>query len=116
MEEVFCGSIWCMINPLLTTDDVVMLRAVTSRWNEGSRCGALGCAFFTILKLDQHLELWNGTCGAGIMIQALTKTLGGAPIHKKLRPGAGSEFLGCRTGRLLYVDGTFVSVDRQKHA
>ena len=25
----------------------------------------------------------NGTCGAGIMIQALTKILGGTPIHTK---------------------------------
>ena len=47
----------------------------------------------------------NGRCGAGIMIQAFTKTLGWALIHKKVRPGAGSECSGCRIGWLWCVDG-----------
>ena len=38
---------------------------------------------------------------------------GWALIQKKVRPGAGSESLECRIRRL-YVDGNFVSMDRQK--
>ena len=66
-------------------------------------------------------SFWDGscetcTCGVGIMIQVFTKTLVWAPIHKKVQPGAGSEFPGCQTGRLWCVDGKFESVDRQKFA
>ena len=48
-----------MISPLLTTDDAVMLRTATSRWNEGIRYGALGYAFFMMLKLDQLEKKWH---------------------------------------------------------
>ena len=37
MEDMLYGSVWCMINPLLTTDDAVMTRTVTSRWNVENR-------------------------------------------------------------------------------
>ena len=39
MEEILYGSICCMLSPLLTTDDAVMLRTATRRWNEGSSVG-----------------------------------------------------------------------------
>ena len=53
-KKLLYASMWYMISPLLTTDDAVMLRTVTSRWNEGNRYGALGYAFFMMLKLDQY--------------------------------------------------------------
>ena len=48
-----------MIYTFLTTDDAVMLRTVTSRWNEGNRYGALGDVFFKMLKHDQHKKVWH---------------------------------------------------------
>ena len=48
-----------MISPLLTTDDAVMVRKMTSRWNEGNRYGALGYSFFMMLNLDQHKKVWH---------------------------------------------------------
>ena len=42
MDEIFYGSIWCMVGTLLTTDDAVRLRVVAIRWNEGSRHGEMG--------------------------------------------------------------------------
>ena len=60
MEEILYGSIWCMISPLLTTDDAVMLiSTVTCRWNGENRHGALGYAFFMMLKLDQYKKVWH---------------------------------------------------------
>ena len=53
MEEILDGSIWCMISPLLTPDDAVMSRTVTSRWNVGDRCGTLGDFYFMLLHSDQ---------------------------------------------------------------
>ena len=59
MAEVFHGSIWYSISSMLTTDDLVRLRAVASRWNECDRYGPLGHVFFTLLKLEQYRELWH---------------------------------------------------------
>ena len=59
MEEKVYGSLWDMISPLLTTDDAVMLRTVTRRWNEENKHGALGYAFFMMLKLDQYENKWH---------------------------------------------------------
>ena len=42
MEEILFGPLWYMISPLLTTDDVVMLRTVARRWTVGNKYGALG--------------------------------------------------------------------------
>ena len=39
MEEILHGSVWCMVNHLLTTDDAVMLRTVTSRLIEENKFG-----------------------------------------------------------------------------
>ena len=47
----------------------------------------------------------NSTCDVGVMIQVFTYSLGSAPIHKEVWPGAGSDLPGCRTGRMRYVDG-----------
>ena len=54
MEEVFYGSIWYTIGPLLTTDDAVKSRTVTSRWNVVNRYGALGDFYFMMLQSDQY--------------------------------------------------------------
>ena len=68
MEEILYKPIWCMISPLLTTDDAVMSRTVTSGWNEGNRYGALGDFFFMMLQSDPHDKKWhydsngNGVC------------------------------------------------------
>ena len=51
----------------------------------------------------------DGQCGAGIVIQAFTKTLGWVPINKKMWIGDGS-------GRLWYVNGKFASLHRQERA
>ena len=59
MEEVFFGSIWCMISPLLTTDDAVMLRKVTSRWIEENKYRALGDFFFMMLQSDLNEQKWH---------------------------------------------------------
>ena len=59
MDEMLYGLNWLVVGPLLTTDDAVRLRAVANRWNEGDRYGALGNAFFTLLKLDLYRELWQ---------------------------------------------------------
>ena len=59
MEEVFHGSIWFSIGPMLATNDVVRLRVAASRWNNGDRYGPLGRVFFTTLKLERHRELWH---------------------------------------------------------
>ena len=59
LEEVFHGSIWYTISPMLATDDVVRLCVVASRWNECDRYGSLGHFFFTLVKLEQYRELWH---------------------------------------------------------
>ena len=40
-EELFHGSIWKTVGPMLATDDVVRLRVAASRWNKGDWCGPL---------------------------------------------------------------------------
>ena len=54
MEEVFYGSIWYTIGPLLTTDDAVKSRTVTSRWNVVNRYGAVVDFYFMMLQSDQY--------------------------------------------------------------
>ena len=39
VDEILHGSMWRLVSPLLTTDDVVRLRVVASRWNVGNRHG-----------------------------------------------------------------------------
>ena len=51
MEEVFHGSIWKTVGPMLATDDVVRLRVAASRWNKGDWYGPLGRVFFNMLAL-----------------------------------------------------------------
>ena len=41
MDEILYGTLWRMISPLLTTNDAVRCRTVTSRWNVGSRYGEM---------------------------------------------------------------------------
>ena len=53
MEEILYGSTWCMSSPLLTTDDAVMLRTVSCRWNEGNRRG-VGEVFFMMVQSDPY--------------------------------------------------------------
>ena len=57
MEEVFHGSIWFSIGPILAADDVVRLRVAASRWNKGDCCGPLGRVFFNMLTVERHSEL-----------------------------------------------------------
>ena len=52
MEETLHGTIWNMIGPLLTTEDVVRCRTVAKRWNVGSRYGEMGEMFFLSLHND----------------------------------------------------------------
>ena len=58
MEEVFMYRSGKQIAPLLATDDGVRLRVAPTRWNKGDLYGPLG-VFFTMLKLEQHKELWH---------------------------------------------------------
>ena len=51
MEEVFNGSIWYTIGPVLATDDVVRLRVAASRWNKGDWYGRSPWA-----RLLQHAD------------------------------------------------------------
>ena len=73
MEEIFDGWMWYMISPLLTTDDAVMIRTVTGRWNEGYRYGALRCVFFMMLKLDQYKKVWHYDSDGGRVRTMLRK-------------------------------------------
>ena len=43
-------------------------------------------------------------CGAGILIQAFTKTLGWVPVHKKCGPVRRRKLSGRRSGRSRYAD------------
>ena len=54
MEDILHGSVWCMNSSMLTTDDVVMLRTVTSRLNLVNRNGALGDFQFMMLQSDPY--------------------------------------------------------------
>ena len=54
MEDVFHGSIWYTIGPMLATDDVVRLRVAASRWNKGDWYGSLGRVFFKMLTLERY--------------------------------------------------------------
>ena len=59
MDEILYGSIWRMASPLLTTDDVVRLRGVASRWNVGNRCGEMGEFYFLPLQNDPYEKHWH---------------------------------------------------------
>ena len=56
-ERSLHGTNWYMISPLLTTDGAVRCRAVSWRWNEGSRCGERGEMFFQLLRNDPFAKL-----------------------------------------------------------
>ena len=58
VEEILYGSVWNMITPLLTTDDVVKVRSAARRWNVGDRYGALGDTFLRLLKREQFEDSW----------------------------------------------------------
>ena len=55
MDEILYGTIWRMVSPLLTTDDVVRCRTVSIRWNVGSRYGAMG-EFYFLLRLNDPYD------------------------------------------------------------
>jgi len=59
MEAMLYGSTWDIINPLLTTDDVVRTRVAAKKWNIGEKYGALGSLFFDMLKCDQYGKEWS---------------------------------------------------------
>ena len=48
-----------MVSPLLTTDDVVRCRTVTSPWNVGNRFGEMGEFYFLLLRNDPHEKHWH---------------------------------------------------------
>ena len=56
IEEILHGTIWSLINPLLTTDDVVRCRTIARRWNAGVRYGKLGDIFFEFLEHDPFVS------------------------------------------------------------
>ena len=56
--ETLHGTIWSLISPLLTTDDVVQCRTVARRWNVGCRYGELGDIFFEFLENDPFVRQW----------------------------------------------------------
>ena len=51
IEETLHGTIWSLISPLLTTDDVVKCRTVAWRWN-------MGCRFFEFPENDPFVRQW----------------------------------------------------------
>ena len=57
-EETLHGTIWSLISPLLTTDDVVQCRTTARRWNKGCRYGELGDIFFEFLEDDPFVRQW----------------------------------------------------------
>ena len=69
MEEIQNGSVWNTVSLLLTTDDVVMLRAAAPRWNVGDRYGALEDTFFGLLKMDSSGKLGIMKSKAGVYTQ-----------------------------------------------
>ena len=56
IEEILHGTIWSLISPLLTTDDVVRCRTIARRWNAGCRSGELGDIFFEFLENDPFVR------------------------------------------------------------
>ena len=52
------GSVWNMISLLLTTDDVVMLRAAARPWNVVDRFGRWE-SFSWLLKMEQSEKTWH---------------------------------------------------------
>ena len=56
--ETLHGTIWSLIDPLLTTDDLVKCRTVARRWNVGCRYGELGGIFFEFLENDPIVREW----------------------------------------------------------
>ena len=63
MEAILYGSTWDIINPLLTTDDVVRTRVAAKKWNIGEKYGALGPLFFDMLKFEQFGVEWSYDAG-----------------------------------------------------
>ena len=59
IEEILHGTIWSLISPLLTTDDVVRCRTVARRWNAGCRYGKLVNIFFEFLENDPFVRHWH---------------------------------------------------------
>ena len=114
MEEILYGSIWCMICRLLTTDDAVRLRTLASRWNGRDRYGALGHAFFTLLKLDQYREVWHYDSDCNRVCTPLRKRIpfmegirrDGLRLHRKVKPPDGQEEMdfGLRRERGINLD------------
>ena len=59
MDERLYGSIWRMVRPLLTTDDVVRLRVAARRWNVGNRHGEMGVFYFLLLQNEPYEKHWH---------------------------------------------------------
>ena len=58
IEETLHGTLWSLISPPLTTDDVVQCRTAARRWNVGCRCGVLGDIFFEFTENDPFVRQW----------------------------------------------------------
>ena len=56
MEEVFHGSVWSTISPMLGTDDVVRLQVAAKCRNEGRRYGKMGEFSFQFLHSDPFAQ------------------------------------------------------------
>ena len=59
MDGILSGTIWRMISPLLTNDDVARCRTVTSRWNVGGRHGEMGEFYFSLQHNDPYEKHWH---------------------------------------------------------
>ena len=58
IEDILHGTIWSLICPLLTTDDVVRCRTMGRRRNVDCRYGELGHMFFEFLENDPFVRHW----------------------------------------------------------
>ena len=56
--ETLHGTIWSLISPLLTTDDVVRCRTAGRCWSVGCRFGELGDLIFEFLENDPLVWHW----------------------------------------------------------
>ena len=71
------------------------------------------------LRPPASVVFWDGSCdngkrGAGIMVQAFTKTLGRVPNDKECWPAKGQNSLDADLGGCVYAVGKLAFLDRQE--